>query len=250
MSVEERFLKALQKPLSARHICHTKAFSVDLNFLRKVRKQRDGNTIVTFLCMSEKDRFSKSTWTPREEQAFLIDFPSLESLHSMVINKETKFGKAFVNVISSIVQVFRFRLFYPENWTFIFCPFSDFIVIRRSPNAFLSVAPICEKETADEILRRKNLKKDQVIAFLEKFDDTVKTFFLPDWKSNEENQLIMNMLILFDAFRNRQCASCKKVREKTETFRCSVCEVVSYCNAECQLAHWKIHKSVCTKKLF
>jgi len=62
-------------------------------------------------------------------------------------------------------------------------------------------------------------------------------------------------LALYRAFRKEEkkvrakakcCAYCKKSgSKKHELLRCSRCQVVVYCDATCQRAHWKVHKQRC-----
>ncbi len=45
----------------------------------------------------------------------------------------------------------------------------------------------------------------------------------------------------------RECACCHTEIPKTETKMCA-CKKVRYCDRDCQLAHWKEHKTSCTYK--
>merc|ERR1712087_242685 len=46
----------------------------------------------------------------------------------------------------------------------------------------------------------------------------------------------------------RLCDSCGKLEtKKGEMLACSKCHKVTYCSKECQIAHWKAHKSDCKK---
>ena len=47
-----------------------------------------------------------------------------------------------------------------------------------------------------------------------------------------------------EAYTDRICAKCAT---KNPTQQSSRCKVASYCNRECQVAHWPIHKKHCTK---
>ena len=40
------------------------------------------------------------------------------------------------------------------------------------------------------------------------------------------------------------CALCSQPAEH----RCSQCSIIKYCSRECQVSHWKVHKSQCGKK--
>ena len=42
---------------------------------------------------------------------------------------------------------------------------------------------------------------------------------------------------------NRNCLYCLKVVEGS--MRCSKCRTALYCNRECQLKHWPVHKNIC-----
>jgi len=48
--------------------------------------------------------------------------------------------------------------------------------------------------------------------------------------------------------RRRTCGSCGKVNERTVRAGCSSCkkagvnEYIRYCDADCQLEHWPVHK--------
>ena len=45
------------------------------------------------------------------------------------------------------------------------------------------------------------------------------------------------------------CAGCSKTEPFLKTFKvCSRCSKVKYCSKECQVNHWKIHKTACHKK--
>jgi len=46
----------------------------------------------------------------------------------------------------------------------------------------------------------------------------------------------------------RVCANCDVVESSTRFKSCARCESVSYCSKECQKAHWKAHKPLCTSK--
>ena len=39
----------------------------------------------------------------------------------------------------------------------------------------------------------------------------------------------------------RFCSWCEKV----SSFRCSICKIFNYCSRECQVSHWKLHKTQC-----
>jgi len=43
-----------------------------------------------------------------------------------------------------------------------------------------------------------------------------------------------------------KCSYCGKVSDKALN-KCSRCRVAEYCNATCQKAHWKDHKTECKK---
>jgi hypothetical protein len=45
----------------------------------------------------------------------------------------------------------------------------------------------------------------------------------------------------------RVCAKCGMIDETNHFKRCSVCHSVFYCGKECQVKHWKEHKSVCKR---
>ena len=42
-----------------------------------------------------------------------------------------------------------------------------------------------------------------------------------------------------------QCYGCKKHHQRDALKRCAGCLSVAYCSAECQKAHWKLHKPAC-----
>ena len=42
---------------------------------------------------------------------------------------------------------------------------------------------------------------------------------------------------------NRSCLYCLKAVEGS--MRCSKCRTALYCNRECQLKHWPVHKNIC-----
>jgi hypothetical protein len=48
---------------------------------------------------------------------------------------------------------------------------------------------------------------------------------------------------------DRVCAACGVWEGivKNKFARCSGCKMVYYCGKQCQLAHWKAHKSLCVK---
>ena len=59
---------------------------------------------------------------------------------------------------------------------------------------------------------------------------------------NEELSNMMNI----DSSRgsiNRNCLCCLKEVEGCS--RCSQCRTALYCNRECQLKHWPVHKNIC-----
>lgn len=45
----------------------------------------------------------------------------------------------------------------------------------------------------------------------------------------------------------RMCHTCGSVKTKKEMQKCSGCRLVRYCNAECQLKAWPIHRGACNK---
>jgi hypothetical protein len=52
------------------------------------------------------------------------------------------------------------------------------------------------------------------------------------------------------ALEPRACASCAVVESAARTYpKCAGCNVVRYCGAECQRAHWKAHKGECKELL-
>eukprot|EP01091_Cochliopodium_minus_P009589 TRINITY_DN2388_c0_g1_i1.p1 TRINITY_DN2388_c0_g1~~TRINITY_DN2388_c0_g1_i1.p1 ORF type:complete len:156 (-),score=48.19 TRINITY_DN2388_c0_g1_i1:62-529(-) len=55
--------------------------------------------------------------------------------------------------------------------------------------------------------------------------------------------------VVFDVFSMKddleKCANCKSVKNLKG---CSRCKKVKYCNRECQVAHWKVHKIDCQQK--
>jgi radical SAM protein with 4Fe4S-binding SPASM domain len=50
------------------------------------------------------------------------------------------------------------------------------------------------------------------------------------------------MMLSVDKSTNSQVRSTTKLRQ------CSACKKVYYCSAECQKAHWKVHKADCKKE--
>lgn len=74
--------------------------------------------------------------------------------------------------------------------------------------------------------------------------DVVRTFI------SEPSQPIHRKPKGFNSDRRRTCSNptCFQV-ETVEPFKkCSRCEKKSYCTKECQHAHWKEHKKICTKR--
>jgi len=49
------------------------------------------------------------------------------------------------------------------------------------------------------------------------------------------------------AFATNACSSCGKRDPKL--LRCGLCKTTLYCNAECQKAHWPVHKKSCAGKV-
>jgi TPR repeat protein len=41
------------------------------------------------------------------------------------------------------------------------------------------------------------------------------------------------------------CEACRGILKDKDSMRCGGCQTVSYCNADCQRAHWKVHKKTC-----
>lgn len=77
-----------------------------------------------------------------------------------------------------------------------------------------------------------------------------------DWTVEPPDDMIQGMTmagIMMESERqgNAQCAACHKKENpesKIRLSKCSRCRLVLYCNRECQLAHWRAHKSACRKK--
>ena len=46
---------------------------------------------------------------------------------------------------------------------------------------------------------------------------------------------------------NRNCSHPDRKVERSKMFSCSRCGLVNYCSVECQKAHWKEHKEVCSR---
>jgi hypothetical protein len=55
----------------------------------------------------------------------------------------------------------------------------------------------------------------------------------------------MNFRLVRGRFIERVCAKCSKHDSRNDFKLCSTCRGVFYCGKECQIAHWKEHKSVC-----
>ena len=49
----------------------------------------------------------------------------------------------------------------------------------------------------------------------------------------------------FSAKVDKKCASCDAVGVK---HKCSLCDLVHYCNKDCQRAHWRMHKKECKQR--
>lgn len=209
---------------------------------------KDSNSVVTFLCASENDHFEDGEWHPQEENVFSFDYPSLESLFGLLKIKKDETGrvKDLIVLVSSIMRVCLLRIARPLWWTIIFASHhcTGWMQIYSVPPMFLELEQ-SKEEVKAKVLRRYNIEKKHLAAVIRKYDPIVRTMVMHDWASRNKAELETNLVILYDAFRSRRCAHCYEVKDKTETYRCSVCEIVSYCNSECQLAHWKIHKLVC-----
>ena len=57
------------------------------------------------------------------------------------------------------------------------------------------------------------------------------------------NEELSNMNIDSSRSSNRSCLCCLKEVEGSS--RCSQCRTALYCNRDCQLAHWPVHKNIC-----
>ena len=45
------------------------------------------------------------------------------------------------------------------------------------------------------------------------------------------------------------CANCSKTQNNAPNLKlCAKCRATRYCSRDCQTAHWKVHKKVCTKQ--
>jgi hypothetical protein len=61
--------------------------------------------------------------------------------------------------------------------------------------------------------------------------------------SDEEKKIIRSQL---EAKKGLHCVNCSK--EMTKIYRCSRCELATYCGTTCQKEAWKEHKKICKKR--
>ena len=54
---------------------------------------------------------------------------------------------------------------------------------------------------------------------------------------------------IIDAAKATKYCSVSTCRKRGSSSRCVHCPDVHYCSKDCQLAHWKLHKSVCIGKI-
>jgi len=64
-----------------------------------------------------------------------------------------------------------------------------------------------------------------------------------DDDDNKLNDEVSNMSINSNSYSNRHCLCCLKAVEGS--MRCSKCRTALYCNRDCQLKHWPVHKNSC-----
>jgi len=63
--------------------------------------------------------------------------------------------------------------------------------------------------------------------------------------SNDDNLNLNNEIsnMNINSHSNRNCLYCLQVVEGSS--RCSQCRTALYCNRECHLKHWPVHKNIC-----
>jgi hypothetical protein len=71
-----------------------------------------------------------------------------------------------------------------------------------------------------------------------KLDDYIRTFKEKSKKISEYNKEKPTVI--------KKCFQCSAVTNKLKT--CTGCKSAYYCNQECQILHWKLHKIHCQKK--
>ena len=61
--------------------------------------------------------------------------------------------------------------------------------------------------------------------------------------NNDVDDNVLNELSNMNIDSNRYCLYCLQVVEGCS--RCSQCRTALYCNTDCQLKHWPVHKNIC-----
>jgi hypothetical protein len=114
------------------------------------------------------------------------------------------------------------------------------------------------KETIDNYRKSdkghiKFVYRESLLNILQYSDEELNnkyTLNSKEWKDWCDDILIFYAvrLLLFDKpipiYRNF-CRICKKSESETKLRKCSICEVVYYCSAECQKSDWISHKQTC-----
>jgi len=64
-----------------------------------------------------------------------------------------------------------------------------------------------------------------------------------DDDADDLNDVLSNMSINSNSNSSRHCLYCLKAVKGS--MRCSKCRTALYCNRECQVKHWPMHKNIC-----
>ena len=119
----------------------------------------------------------------------------------------------------------------------------------------------CQKALTDpKVKKQLASKSDRMCNFLDcgkvgkNFDFCLscKTYYL----CKEHKKKIDEHVVVCDKFPDvlpgeggpETVVKCRRCRKQTKLMKCSVCEKVSYCGAQCQKEDWKRHKVFCGKK--